>query len=515
MGKLSHQEVKNISRQDIESDLSFAGFIVITCPLKPDSKAIIKDVVNSSHVVCMITGDSALTACHVAKELKFTSAKHVLLLTKEENEGEDESWKWSNTGSEALSFDLNLNPSKGELRDFVANHDFCLTGDGLTYLALKGKSFLHRILPHIRVFARMSPSDKELIVTSLKALNYTILMCGDGTNDVGALKHAEVGVAILSSHPGAAAKKKEALPETLPVSTETALKKRTGPPHKRDPRLNRTQAQIQKLLKEMEDSDQAQIVKLGDASIAAPFTAKQSSISCIYHIIKQGRCTLVTTLQMFKILALNALILAYTQSILYLEGFKLSDGQITLQGLLLTACFFFISRAKPPKTLSKQRPLPNIFNAYTISTVMLQFGVHFGCLVYLVQQVYAVEPKKDEFQDLESEFEPNLLNSTVYMISLTLQVSTFAINYRGKPFMKPMSKNRNLLMCLLGTASFIALLSLGWIPNLNEQFGIVAFPDEFRMTLIMVLSLDFLLSLVLDRVSLKLFGEGRLRQPPA
>ena len=34
------------------------------------------------------------------------------------------------------------------------------------------------------------------------------------------------------------------------------------------------------VLKELEEADAAQIVKLGDASIASPFTYKQSSIQC-------------------------------------------------------------------------------------------------------------------------------------------------------------------------------------------------------------------------------------------
>ena len=40
-----------MKREQLECDLHFCGFVVISCPLKSDSKAMIKEIVDSSHSV--------------------------------------------------------------------------------------------------------------------------------------------------------------------------------------------------------------------------------------------------------------------------------------------------------------------------------------------------------------------------------------------------------------------------------------------------------------------------------
>lgn len=130
-------------------------------------------------------------------------------------------------------------------------------------------------------------------------------MCGDGTNDVGALKHAHVGVSILSN---ASIKKKKVKPENAlsapivpPVVTGggSAVQNRVrgGAGDRNAPALTareraiarhreQSQALLNKAMKDMEE-DQVQIVKLGDASIAAPFTSKTSSINCGKFALKK------------------------------------------------------------------------------------------------------------------------------------------------------------------------------------------------------------------------------------
>ncbi|KAK1401079.1 hypothetical protein POM88_000684 [Heracleum sosnowskyi] len=65
-------------------------------------------------------------------------------------------------------------------------HDLCIGGDCIEML--QQTSSVQSVIPYVKVFARVAPEQKELIMTTFKMVGRMTLMCGDGTNDVGALK---------------------------------------------------------------------------------------------------------------------------------------------------------------------------------------------------------------------------------------------------------------------------------------------------------------------------------------
>ncbi|KAI9910783.1 hypothetical protein PsorP6_010128 [Peronosclerospora sorghi] len=82
------------------------------------------------------------------------------------------------------------------------------------------------------------------------------------------------------------------------------------------------------------DDGEVPMIKLGDASIAYPFTSRAPSIEGCVDIIRQCRCALVTTMQMYQILAVNCLISSYSLSVLYLNKVKWANSQMVALGMI-------------------------------------------------------------------------------------------------------------------------------------------------------------------------------------
>ena len=94
---------------------------------------------------------------------------------------------------------ITVDPSEPLDLSLFEHYDICVTGAALKQF--ESRPSWNDLVQNTWVYARVSPSQKEFILTTLKTLGYTTLMAGDGTNDVGALKQAHIGVALLDGSP--------------------------------------------------------------------------------------------------------------------------------------------------------------------------------------------------------------------------------------------------------------------------------------------------------------------------
>lgn len=404
-GEWGQGRINDLKREQVESELHFAGFLVLQCPLKPDAVEAVRALNESSHRVVMITGDNPLTAVHVAKQVEIVD-RDCYILDAPENDDSGKKIVWRSVDDKV---NIAVDPSSPLDPEILKTKDICITGYALAKFV--DQVGWKQILRHTWVYARVSPRQKEDILIGLRDCGYTTLMAGDGTNDVGALKQAHIGVALLNgtredldkigehfrntqmkavyekqcslmerfnqpkppvpiliAHlypPGPTnphydkavereAAKKGLLPDTNGAAAGNGAA--TGMQVQQQPGQAQTaqnaggimqQMQEKMMMDEMNElSNEPPTIKLGDASVAAPFTSKLANVVAIPNIIRQGRCTLVATVQMYKILALNCLISAYSLSVLYLDGIKFGDGQVTISGMMMSVCFLSISRAK-------------------------------------------------------------------------------------------------------------------------------------------------------------------------
>jgi Ca2+-transporting ATPase len=134
-------------RDELETDLTFAGFVGIRDPLRADVAAAVRECRASGIDVKMITGDNQETARAVAAECGLLDRPDAVVMTSDEFEK--------------------------------------LPDDALSVR-----------LPRLRVLARAKPLDKYRLVRLLQEQHHVVAMTGDGTNDAPSLRKADVGLAM-------------------------------------------------------------------------------------------------------------------------------------------------------------------------------------------------------------------------------------------------------------------------------------------------------------------------------
>jgi Ca2+-transporting ATPase len=128
---------------DLVQDLTLLAMVGIVDPPRPEAKAAIAQCHNAGIQVRMITGDHAVTAAAIGRELGITG--------------------------KALT--------------------------GAQFAAMSDEQLMQE-LPDIGVIARVAPEDKIRLVDLLQRQQNIVAMTGDGVNDAPALKKADIGVAM-------------------------------------------------------------------------------------------------------------------------------------------------------------------------------------------------------------------------------------------------------------------------------------------------------------------------------
>nr|PVC52758.1 ion-translocating ATPase [Theileria orientalis] len=455
------------------------------------------------------------------------------------------SFTWKRRNGEDFFPDATNDQIVQNMYRLLPNHKLCITGTTLEHLMLNtsdpsaqaqgqqrghaspsastptaspsarvltGWTMQHTLLviSNCTVFARMSPQQKEFIIKCFKLDNKVVAMCGDGTNDIAALKQAHIGISLLNA-----------------IKKPSEPRAPGGQAGRVDPRERLRQSL----------ADELPSIKLGEASIASPFTYHGSDVNCVFNLVKSGRCALSNVFVLYKLMGINSLITALANnyklvsylattnnykltslitnsgmSILALDGVNFSDAQTTLYSLMYTYLVLALSKSKPSDMPSEKKPARSIFSPSNFLSLVAQILIHAFFLLY-AWNLGKKYRSSDYVGYLDAPFEPNIVNTLIYYVWFGINLSSFVSNYIDYPYMEPLSSNKYLYKPILFSFSLLLMFLSDVVRPLNSFFSLVPITNYLlKLQVVAIVALDLVLTYAASRVINYVLTESSVSQ---
>ncbi|KAJ2334907.1 hypothetical protein GGI00_001628, partial [Coemansia sp. RSA 2681] len=321
------------------------------------------------------------------------------------------------------------------------NYCVAVTGEVFRYMMDEAPDVtIGRMLMRAAVYARMSPDEKAELVERLQAIGYCTGFCGDGANDCGALRAADVGLSLSEA----------------------------------------------------------------EASVAAPFTSHSTDIQCVLEVIREGRAALVTSFSCFKYMALYSIIQFTSVSMLYEFGGGLGDFQFLYIDLfIIVPLAIFMGRTPAFHRIMPKRPTANLMSKKVLTSLFGQIIINSSIQAILFRLVKRSDhyspPVREDPNDRDTLLILSFENTALFLTSSFQYIIVACVFSIGPPYRQSNLRNHGfMLTCslLVLFTLFLALRPNDWA---NSVFELVDISTSFRRTVVVWAAVNFGLSSVGER----------------
>ena len=350
----------------------------------------------------------------------------------------------------------NINEKYESLKNEMNSDELSKANNNLT----KFHEAFRLILRYCSVYARCSPDNKTQLIHSLQKEGFMVLMCGDGANDCGALKIADVGVSLSQE----------------------------------------------------------------EASIAAAFTSVNPDISCVINILKEGKCALVTSVEIFKYMIAFSLTEYFAMALMMFRNTFLTDGECIAIDLFISLPLCSLLPLIPTHDkLTFHKPYCKLASFPIFISVFIQVFINFlfqlGGFFSLYLFFPTSDPRYDKYRKCSKgpkSYEENCIeNSVLFLISYPQFLFVGLVLITAAPFKKNIYSNIILFIYIIIIFIYCFYIIFHGDYLTKKWYLLMEFPDDsfkndgvieptyyisFKYYLMIYVFINFLICLFFEKI---------------